>query len=362
MSGHAAAGTWARALRDPVAVALLVAVLLGAAQQWALGAAGRPSAAAGPYLLALGVVVAVRAQGPRDEAGLGRWVRGLALAGALLALWLLAAFLLALPDGLGAPHGFYRVKVAVTSPVGDHNTAAGLLLPTVVAGSVAAARDRRWLPVLAVTAAGLVATLSRGAALVLLIVALVGLRWGHDRGAARRLVVAAVAAVALVAALSLTLDASPPPTARLERSDGPVGASVLGRVDLARRGVEVGLARPLTGVGLGGLGRHTTDLPPPNDHAHQLLAHAFAEGGVVLLGVAVAVPLALAVRLRRLPPGGGRDALLLGGLGLLAHAQVDVLGGLAGYEALLALLAGLAGAAAPGGDAPGGDGAGAAAT
>lgn len=358
MSGHAAAGTWARALRDPVALSLLVAVLLGAVQAWTLDATG--PAATGPYLLALVVAVAVRALGPRDEAGLGRWVRGLALAGALLAGWLLTAFLLALPGGLGAPHGFYRVKVAVTSPVGDHNTAAGLLLPAVVAGCVAAARDRRWLPVLAVTVAGLVATLSRGAALVLLLVALVGLRWGHDRAAARRLVAAAVASLALVAALSLVLDASPPPTARLERADGPVGASVLGRVDLARRGVEVGLARPLTGVGLGGLDRHTADLPPPNDHAHQLLAHALAEGGVVLLGVAVAVPLALAVRLGRLPPGRGRDALLLGGLGLVAHAQVDVLGGLAGYEALLALLAGLAGAAA--GDAPGGDGAGATAT
>jgi hypothetical protein len=44
----------------------------------------------------------------------------------------------------GARGGFYRVKVQVTTPLGDHNTVAGLLLVGIVAAAVLAQEDRRW--------------------------------------------------------------------------------------------------------------------------------------------------------------------------------------------------------------------------
>lgn len=330
--------------------------------------------AALPYLAALVVLVAVRAAGPIDPDGPRAhvWIRGVASAGTLLAGWVLVRFAAALPAQLGAEHGFYRVKVAVTSPVGDHNTAAGLLLVGVVAAAVATATDRRWGWALGVTAAGMVATLSRGAAAVLLLVAaatwvatgasaagswLVGAgSWLTAAGSwltARRRTAAAmsVAAVAVVVGLgiaTLALDTSPPP----QDAQGPItaagsgllGVSILGRADLAVRGVELGREEPLTGVGLGRFADHAADLPQPNDHAHQALAHAAAEGGVLLLVVTVGLPVLLAVRALRLPPSPLRELTLLGGGVLVAHAQLDILAGRIGYEVLLALLLGLAGA------------------
>lgn len=339
MATDATAGSRARAVRDPVAAAYLVAVLLGVLQAAVLGEPGRTLVATVPYLLALLVVLAVRAVGPRDRRGLERWLAGLALAGALLAVWLLAAFLLALPDGIGGAHGFYRVKLRVTSPVGDHNTAAGLLLPAIVAAAACAARDRRWLVGLAVATAGLAATLSRAAVLVLLGVAVVGLVVAGRRRLTALVGVSAVAATVLVLAAVLLLDTSPPGG---QAAEGRLGASVVGRLELAERGLELARGHPVLGVGLGGFAARAGDLPPPSDHAHQLFAHAAAEGGLGLLGVTVLVPVVLGVRLWRLPAGTRRDVLLLGGLGLVAHAQVEILGGRAGYEVLLALLVALA--------------------
>jgi hypothetical protein len=218
---------------------------------------------------------------------LRRWLAGLVVAGGVLAAWLLVGFLAALPDGIGAPHGFYRVKVQVTSPVGDHNTAAGLLLPPLVAAAALAARDRRWLAGLLLVTLGVAATLSRGAVVVLLVVAAGA--WVVSSGRRIRVLLASAAGAALVLVLGVAaLDASPPPDG--PQSEGVVGASVVARADLVVRGLEVGLDRPLAGVGLGGFGEVARDLPPPNDHAHQLFAHAFAEGGVILLTVAVSCP------------------------------------------------------------------------
>lgn len=340
MGRDAVVGPWVRALRDPVALAYLAAVVLGLTQAAVLNEPERTLPATAPYLLAWLVAIAVRLVGPRDGRGLEWWVQGLTVAGAVLSVWLLATFLTALPEGVGQEHGFYRIKVSVTSPVGDHNTAAGLLLPAVVAAAACAARDRRWVVALGVTTLGLVATLSRGAVLVLLVLALLAARIASERGLKRALLTSAVAATGLLVGLTLLLDTSPPGVDLPEH--GHLGASVLGRIDLAERGVELGLANPLLGVGLGGFAQQADDLPPPNDHAHQLLAHAGAEGGVVLLLVAVAVPVLLAVRVLRLPAGRGRDVLLLGGLGLVAHAQVEILGGRPGYEVLVAMLASLA--------------------
>jgi hypothetical protein len=319
-------------------------VLLAAVQAVVLDESGRIVRAAVPYLLAFLVVVVVRAVGPQDEAGFARWLHGISVAGVLLSVWLLGAFLGALPAGIGEESGFYRVKVAVTSPVGDHNTAAGLLLPAIVACAATAVRDPRWRFGLAVTTLGLVATLSRGAALILLGLALLGLLIASDRRFRLLLTASAVAAVALVLSLALVLDASPPEGA--EVPDGVWGTSVVGRADLAARGFAVGLEHPALGVGLGGFQEEAADLPPPNDHAHQALTHAFAEGGVPLLAVTIVVPVVLALRLLRVPAGPRQEVLLLAGLGLVLHAQIEILSGRVGYEVLLALLAGLAGALA----------------
>lgn len=331
---------------DAAAAAWLLAVLLAGVQAVVLDDPGRTARAALPYLAAFLVVVAVRTFGPRSDEALLPWLRAVAVAGTMLSMWLLGAFLAALPLHLGEPSDFYRVKLSVTSPVGDHNTAAGLLLPAIAAGAAMAVRDPRWRAGLGVMTLGLVATLSRGAALVLLVVALVAWVVASDRRFVAALTAAAVAAVGLVLGLAAVLDTSPP--GEVEVTDGVLGASVLGRVDLAVRGVEVGLEHPALGVGLGAFGEAAADLPPPNDHAHQALTHAFAEGGLLLLGATLVVIVVLARRVLALPPGPGRDVVLLGGAALVAHAQVEILSGRIGYEVLLAFLVGLAGSLADG--------------
>lgn len=345
-------------------------LVLAGVQVLVLGDGARIALGALPYAYALLAVLAV-ALATRRGITASPWLAAMALGGSVLSLWLVVAFLRALPDGTGEPGGFYVVKVAVTSPVGDHNTAAGLLLVALVAALALAAGDRRWWVAAGLVALGLVATLSRGAAVIVVLAtgaALVASRRGRVRATtAAGLAVAAVVATAGVLVSAVVLDAAPPvpaaarspgadvsgagAAAEAHRADesgsgdggaevpaGLLGASLRARVDLAVRGVALWRDHPLLGVGLGGFGEHAADLPPPNDHAHQLLAHAAAEGGVILLAVAVALPILLVVRARRLPPGGLRETALLGGGMLVAHAQLDILGGRAGYEVLLAVL------------------------
>jgi hypothetical protein len=353
-------------------LALSAAVLLAVTQAVALAPAERILPAAVPYALALVVLVAVRSRSATTEAArngstaatgdeptgsggvalLGeRWVRALAAVGTALALWLLVRFVRALPGAVGTEFGFYRLKVQVTSPLGDHNTAAGLLLVAVVAATVLAGRDRRWYLATGLITFGLVATLSRAAALLLVALAAVAWSLASERRTALATSVVALVVVGGVFTAASVLGASPPPPSTgvggplADAGVGPLGVSVLGRVDLAVRGVELGRAHPWLGVGMGGFADHASDLPAPNDHAHQALAHAFAEGGVALLIVALALPIVLAVRVARLPRSRLRDVLLLGGLGLVAHAQVEILGGRLGYEVVLAVLLGLAGVA-----------------
>jgi hypothetical protein len=317
-------------------------LLLAGVQAAVLGPAGRILGASVPYGVAALALVGVRRWGAEPA----RRLPALAVAGAVLAAWLVVRFLLALPDGVGAEHGFYRVKLAVTSPVGDHNTAAGLLLVALVAAVRRATDDRRWWAPAGVVVAGLVVTLSRGAAAVLLVA--VGAAFAvAGRRLASHLAAASVVVVAGLVAATLLLDTSPPPPSTgvggplAERGGGPVGVSVLGRLDLAVRGAELAAAHPLTGVGLGAFGANADDLPRPNDHAHQALAHAAAEGGLVLLMVTAWLPLLLLRRAWRAPPGGVRDVGLLGGGALVLHAQLEILAGRIGYEVSLAVLLGL---------------------
>jgi hypothetical protein len=350
-----------RPLRDPAVATYAAVLVLAAIQAFTLDPAGGILLAAAPYVVALAALVAIRALPPAagpSSPGNGsppahgspadvRGVHVLLLAGSVLAAWVLVRFLVALPGGLGEEHGFYRVKLAVTSPLGDHNTAAGLLLVVVVAGAVATAADRRWAPALLLAAAGTVATLSRGALAVLLVVTAVSWLVASSRRVAGHLGLAtAVIALGMVGA-SLALDTSPPPPSTgvggplTEAGAGPLGVSILGRADLAVRGIELGLDNPALGVGLGRFADHAGDLPLPNDHAHQALAHAAAEGGILLLVVTAGLPLLLAARSWRLRPSPTRDLALLGGAALVAHAQLEILSGRLGYEALLAVLLGL---------------------
>jgi hypothetical protein len=304
--------------------------------------AGRTWLGALPYLAGGGVVAAGAAWRADVDDHVGwRWLTAAGVAAVALGTWAVVAFVRALPAGAGDPSGFYRVKVLVTTPLGDHNTAAGVLLVGVVAAVVLAHRDRRWWVGVVVTVLGLVACLSRGASLVLLVAGVAGL----VAGVRRRVTVAVLAAgaVATVATLALAagLGAAPPPGAAVP--DGPVGTSVVGRLDLAVLGFELTAAHPVLGVGLGGFEDAAGGLPPPNDHAHDALAHAGAEGGLPLVAVVATLWVVLAVRGLRSAPGWRRDVALLAGGALLAHAQIDVLTGRVGPELTLGLLLVLAG-------------------
>lgn len=326
-----------RVRRDPAFWLFLAAVAIGGAQAVLLDVGGRPLVAAVPYAVAALVVAIGRTQRVDTDEGAGhRWLVGLGAAQVVLAVWALQAFLRGLPAGVGEPSGFYRVKLLVTTPLGDHNTVAGLLLVGVVATIVLAQQDARWWWGVAATAAGSVACLSRGAAAVLLLVAIGSWLVGTRRRVALALTATAVVVLGAVSALAVVLDASPPAGAHVP--EGRIGTSVLGRVDLAVRGFEVLADHPVLGVGLGGFEDEAADLPPPNHHAHNALAHAGADGGVPLLTVTVGLYGLLAVRGLRQPRGWRREVVLLGGAGLVAHAQLDILSGLLGTEVLLAAL------------------------
>jgi hypothetical protein len=333
--------------RDPALWLFLVVVLVGLLQAVVLDEPGRTLRATVPAAAAAGVVLVGGWSGVTGRPALARrWTLALAGAQVALALWALQAFLRALPAADGAPGGFYRVKLQVTTPLGDHNTVAGLLLVGVVVTVVLAQDDRRWWAGAAVTMAGVVATLSRGAAVVLLAVALASWVVAARRRVAGALTIAAVLSLGAVTALAAVLDAAPPPDAQVE---GPIGTSVLGRADLIVRGAEATLERPVLGVGLGGFADVATDLPYPNWHAHNTVANAGAEGGLLLALVATSLSALLLVRAWRQPTGWRREVTLLGGAALLLHGQIDILGGLLGHEVLLATLLVLAGPGRGGG-------------
>ncbi len=325
--------------RDP-ALALYVAVPVVAAVQIAVldVRLGRTVLATLPFVVAAAVIAAGRRFGAGERRG-RRWLVGLASGEVVLAAWATVAFVRALPAGMGEPSGFYRVKVLVTTPLGDHNTAAAFLVVGVVATVVLARDDQRWWAGTAVTTLGLVACLSRGAAIVLLLAGLGGLVARVRPRVALAVAAAGLVSVAAITGLAVALDASPPVgEGAAVDPDGPVGASVAARADLVGRGLALTRDHPLLGVGLGGFGDRATDLPPPNGHAHNTVAHAGAEGGVPLAAIAVGLATLLAVRALRLPSGWRRDLTVLGGAALVGHSQLDIVWGTLGAEALLAAL------------------------
>jgi hypothetical protein len=332
--------------RPDVAVGAYLFVLAVAGVQLALPRAPQsvtaPVVAYGAALLAYLAVVRLGPSAPWGRDG-DRWLAGLTVLGGLLAAWLLVRAALALPEGLGTDAGYYRVKVLVTSPIGDHNTAAGLLLVPLVAAVSLAVRRRRWWPAVGLLALGFAAALSRGATVVLLTVGLASWWAGSSRRFAAALSGLAVALMGAVLGVAALLGAAPPPTAAA--GAGPIGTSVIGRLDLAVRGVETAAGAPLLGSGFGSFAAVAADLPVPNHHAHQLVAHAAAEGGLLTAAVVLVLSGSLLVRGWRLPRSPIRDVTLLAGAGLLLHAQVEILGGLPAYEVLVAAVLGLATAA-----------------
>jgi hypothetical protein len=341
---HAASSAW---WCDPAVGLYLGICLLGVVQAAVLGPAVGILGATVPAFLALAVVLLVRwSRGDVDD-GRGRiWVTGLGVVACLVAASAVVSFARAFPAGLDDAAGFYRVKVLVTTPVGEHNTAAAVLLVAVVVTAVLAAEDPRWYAGVVLTTLGLVATLSRGAAVVLVGVGLLALVVAARREVARTLCTAGVLVLGMVTGLASLLGAAPPAGAAVP--DGPLGASLVGRVDLAVRGLEIGGEHPWLGVGRGRFVTGAQDLPFPNTHAHNAAAQAFAEGGVPLLLLVVGVTVLLAVRAWRQPSGWRRELTLLGGAALLLHAQLDIVGGIAGPEVALAVLIALARGRAPG--------------
>ncbi|MEX2505200.1 MAG: O-antigen ligase family protein [Egicoccus sp.] len=319
--------------------------------------AGAAVSATVPYAAGLAVLLVLHRRQWSGRDGFGPVVTVMAVLGVALAAWVLVRFGATLPGEVGEPFGFYRLKGRLTTPLGDHNTAAGLLLPTLVATAVLAVHDRRWRIGAALVALGIAATLSRGAAVVLAVVVALAYLVASRREVAVTLTAAFAVVVAVLIVASSVLDTSvpagtaPPGPASESGLAQVLGASVTGRIDLAVRGVEVGADHPLLGAGLGTFGDAAADLPEPNGHAHQQFAHAFAVGGLPLLAATLLVVGALVgrgVRALRRPATSQRDLVLLGGAGLLLHAQVDILSGLLGFEVLLAALAGLAATVATG--------------
>jgi hypothetical protein len=333
-------GPW----HDPALALWLAVVVLAPVQAVVLGGAVRTLTAGLPALVATLVVWAGdRAGAGRDDRVGHRWLTWLAAAQVTLAAWASTAFITAVPGALLAGDTFYDVKVRVWTPLGAHNTIGGLLLVGVVATAVLAQDDRRWWTGTVLTAAGVVASLSRGAALVLLVVGVASWLVGTRRSVAGAVTIAGAVSLLAVSLLAVAWP-SDPDSARVA-SESVVGESVTDRLHLIERGVGLLVERPLLGVGLGSFGDRTGDVPFPSHHAHNSVAHAGAEGGVPYALIVVTLTLLLLVRAWRLRPGWRREVTLVGGSALVLHGQIDVLLGLVGHDALLAVLLVLARAA-----------------
>jgi O-antigen ligase len=327
------------AWREPVVWLYLVVVAIGLVQTVVLPDAGRTAVAALPALLGAGAAWAATWQRVHEDDARGAgWLVGATGVLVVLGGAALTRFLLALPAGLRGDASFYEVKVQVTTPLGDHNTVGGLLLVGVVASTVLAQEDRRWWWGTAVTTLGIVATLSRGAAAVLLLIGVLSAVAGARRRVAAALTLAGALALGAVIGAAAALP-DPEPT---HAAEGVVGRSVTERFLLMERALELVVAEPVLGVGLGGFAADASDLPPPNVHAHNSVLHAGAEGGVLAAAAVFALSVLLVVRAWRLPHGWRREVTLVGGVALVLHAQIDVLGGVPAFEILLAVLLTLA--------------------
>lgn len=309
------------------------------------------------------------AQGPRarrdrrltaDEPW--RWPLAMTLFGGVLAVWVTTMLVAALGDvGLA---NFYDVKNAVVTPLGASNYLAGFLLMTGLIVAVVAAYDRRYLAGALVCVVGMLATLSRGAAIALVLASLAGalaMRSRRIAVAAVSVVTAAVLALVVIFAVTAPSGGSEPAVAVEGAGSGGsvallepgsithqrIGELLVtatgGRLELYRVSWRAFLDNPVLGVGVNHLESVTAGTAEPHVNAHNLELHALATTG--LLGTLAYLSLwaLLAWRLWFAPTGLRRSALAVAALGLFIHAQVEALAFTRAIEAVLALLLVIAG-------------------
>lgn len=313
------------------------------------------------FTTAAAVLLSLTLLGPGE-----RWREVLVGWGAVLGVWVLVELVAASVDPTLTT--FYAVKNHVVIPLGASNTLGGYLLVPAVVGAVLATRDRRFVVPAALSGLGVVASLSRGA-VVALVVALVAAAW-MGRSRQLGLVAATGVVLTLVATVGLTLladadptGAPPHPTATAtpspteepapgiidpvvddaidlteERLEGAVTTSTTGRLELWRSAAVAVTERPLLGIGLNRITVVTADLDQPHDHAHNLFLHALAESGLLGTLAYLGIWAALAWRLWRADPSLERVALAGGALALFLHAQVEALTYQRGIEVVIAVL------------------------
>lgn len=298
------------------------------------------------------------------------WAAGFAVGGTVLVGFVVVA----LVRGAGDPAvtSFYDLKHHVVTPLGASNLVAAVLVVAFLALIGAALRAdevhrSQVLSALAlVSAVGVAATLSRGAAVAVGLTVLVGA--GIVRSTRMVVVTAACAVVAAGSVVLLTspLDdgartvvtaAAATDEARAAHTvvSGPTRLDTVARsaagarfgdrghlVAAARRAV---IDRPLTGVGLN---RFDTAAGHAlaHDHAHNLGLHVAATTGIPGLLAYLAVWALLVWRLAKLPSGPVRTAVALAAAGLFLHSQIEALVLTRTHEVLLVLLLAVSGAQA----------------
>lgn len=264
-----------------------------------------------------------------DERRSLAWI---ARAGVVLAGWTVVDAVGAFREHAADPAAFYAVKVAVGTPLADHNVLASLLVVLLVAVALRAEDDPRWLGGLAVVAVALGATLSRGGALAALGAAVVAAVVARGR----RLPV--LVGAGGVVALTLVLGAAGVLGAEVPDPGGPT--SVVSRAELWSAGLDAVAAQPLTGVGPDGIrpNAEQAGAADPRDHTHSLLLQGPAALGVPAGLVHIALWGLLLWRGWRHPDRHVRALLVVGGAGLVAHGLIDETALRGSVEVLVALL------------------------
>lgn len=258
-----------------------------------------------------------------------RWVAG---AGVVLALWTVVEAVDAVAEHAGDPFAFYAVKVAVGTPLADHNVLASLLLVALVAVALRTEDDPVWLGGIALVALALGGTLSRGGALAAVGAAVVAAVVARGRQLATLVGVGAVAALAVVLGAAVLLGADVPDPG------GPT--SVASRAQLWQAGVDAVASEPVRGVGLAGFRSfaEASGVHDPRDHTHSLLLQGPATLGVPAGLLHLALWGLVVLRGWRHRDRHVRALLVVAGAGLAAHGLIDETALRGSVEVLVALL------------------------
>lgn len=258
------------------------------------------------------------------------WQRVLVVGGALLGAWVLVDWFVALRDP--SLTTFYRVKNAVVLPLGASNYLAGFLVVALLVAVWSVRRDAFLRAPALLVAGGLLATMSRGALLAVLVV-LLGQVIGRRVGARAGLVAGAGLALVTVALLvAVNLDG-----VVVDSAPDALQTPTDERMHLLHDAGEAFLANPLLGVGINRFATVATT-SVVHDHAHNMVMHALATTGLLGTTAYLALWITLFVRLVRAAPSPGRSALRAAAAGLFVHAQFEALAFTRGIEVVLAVL------------------------